>query len=222
VWSTQQLELLVDAVSTNRVWATAHGKVTEVWDEITTIVVAGWPHGIKHPDRKGVQAKYKELAQRGKAQQASASGRSGNHEEEDEPWMRTLLDSITAAEEHEALGRLSREERERKEEEVTQRHAQLREDAMRVLSEKKERKEKRGRESSGESSEEGTEKKTKTNIRGLLKEAIVQSAARHQQQMEAHSKTQQTLKEGVELINSTLAERNNLFAQFLQLQQRRA
>ena len=212
------MELLVDAVSSKRAWTAGHGKVTEVWEEITTLVRSQWPGGIKQPDRKAVQAKYKEIAERAKRRQVSASGRSGEHEEKDEPWMRTLLDNIEAADEHDADARLGKLEMEEKEREVQRQHAQLRDDAMRTLSEKKERQDKRERqgEESSADSDESSGKKQRLNIRGLLRESMEQSGVRHKQQMEAHSKTQQTLHEGVQLINGTLQQGNDLFAQFLQ------
>ena len=56
-------------------WAAPHGTLTRMWDEITAIVTAEWPAGIKQPDQKGVQAKYKKIVERAKKEQATASGR---------------------------------------------------------------------------------------------------------------------------------------------------
>lgn len=217
VWSDQQVELLVDAVSSKRAWTAGHGKVTEVWEEVTALVRAQWPTGIKQPDRKAVQAKYKEIVERVKRRQATANGRSGDHEEQDEPWLRTLLDNIEAADEHEMEARLGKVEKEEKDREVQRRHAQLRDDAMRTLSEKRERQDRQG---SSSESDEGSGKKQRLNIRGLLRESMEQSSVRHKEQMEAHDRTQQTLQNSVELINSTLQQGNDLFAQFLQQQKR--
>ena len=176
-----------------------------------------------------MQAKYKEIVERAKRQQATASGRSGENDEKEEPWLRTLLDNIDAAQDYEVAARLSKEDKEEKDRETARRHTQLKDDAMRTLSEKKERQERRdraeqkrdrGEQSESGDSEESSGKKPRVNVRGLLHEMIQQGAERHREQMEAYKQSHQLLHTDMQQISGTMERSNDLLAQFLQQHRR--
>jgi hypothetical protein len=183
-----------------------------------------WPEGHKPPDQRAVQAKYKEITARARQRQASAQAqaRSGQHNEPEEPWVRSLLDNMDAQQRWEEEMRAGKEKREEKDRETHQRHGQLRDDAMVVLTDKSERKEKRDHtestDGSSADSEESSGKKPRGNVRTLLQESIEQGGVRHKEQLAMHRETQQTFQSGVALINTTMQKGNDLFEKWITAQ----
>ena len=219
------LLLLVQLAHSKRIWATSHGKRTEIWNEIAAKVAAKEESKGVTVTGRACREKFDKLCAEAKVKHKTASSRSGDAENWD-PIDQLLFECNELSEEYTAVTEQAKKDLEARASAVTKRQAELKEETMRTLSKrgksKNEAREGAAASSSSSSAssddvveekkEEQKERKRRVDTRSLMAQNLEQNRENmelNRQQFERHDAS---VRQFTETVDKRMAESNQLFA----------